>query len=148
MCPRDYSGRCISKQSANAIPQPTDGTTLQKIEVIRSFIAENGSLDAASLDSSLENADWVVDALLGTGFQGELAGAFKTVIEKLNQAGKQVLALDVPSGLEVDKASGECCVQADLTATFVGNKQGLHTGKGKAVSGAVYFSDLSVPEDH
>lgn len=61
------------------------------------------------LASACDDEDWnaahldgialVVDALLGTGFRGELAGLFARVVEDVNDSPVPVLSIDVPSGL-------------------------------------------------
>src|SRR5215204_198684 len=57
------------------------------------------------LDAELEVAGLLVDALLGTGFSGEVREKEAGIIEKMNSAPTPVLAVDVPSG--VDGATGE-----------------------------------------
>src|SRR5690606_9930813 len=70
--------------------------------------------------------DVIVDALLGTGLDRPVEGAFATAIDALNAAGAPILALDVPSGLDADTGRVmNAAVHADVTVTFVGLKQGL-----------------------
>ena len=92
--------------------------------------------------------DVVVDALLGTGLRGEVRETFRQAIERINAAGKPVLALDVPSGVDAD--SGGLLtpepVRADLTVTFVACKAGLATGPGVDYAGDVLTASLGVPE--
>ncbi|MBP2663864.1 MAG: nnr, partial [Firmicutes bacterium] len=64
-------------------------------------------------------ADCLVDALLGTGFRGEVGGDMARVIDCINDAGKAVVAVDIPSGVEAD--TGRICgkaVRAAHTVTF------------------------------
>ena len=93
--------------------------------------------------SGIEDYDLVCDALLGTGLDREPAGAYGEVIEAVNRAGRPVLAVDIPSGLQADTgvAPGRA-VRADLTVTFIGNKRGLFTADGPDCAGAVHFADL------
>lgn len=94
----------------------------------------------------LDEADVIVDALLGTGIDREVSGNFRGVIEAVNASAKPVLAVDIPSGLSADTGAvmGKA-VRAALTMTFVGLKQGLFTGQGPACRGELHFDDLSVP---
>jgi ADP-dependent NAD(P)H-hydrate dehydratase / NAD(P)H-hydrate epimerase len=46
----------------------------------------------------------VIDALLGTGFSGELKGAFREAIDELNRFEGPVWSIDIPSGLRIDTA--------------------------------------------
>lgn len=88
-------------------------------------------------------ADVVVDALLGTGLNTEVAGQFAAAIHWINQQSASILALDLPSGISADTGAVlGCAVQAHLTVTFVGLKLGLYTGAGRGCAGRVRFSDL------
>src|SRR5579862_640894 len=73
----------------------------------------------------------IVDALLGTGIRGAVEGRLAEVIETVNRhkPGCDVVAVDIPSGLEADtgKASGPVVV-ADYTVTFTAPKPGLLLG--------------------
>ena len=69
----------------------------------------------------------VVDALLGTGFEGEPRGEISGAISKINALrtkGARVVALDVPSGLNATDGKHSTCVIADLTTSFGGVKRG------------------------
>lgn len=90
----------------------------------------------------------MVDALLGTGLNREVTGEYKLAIERINNAGYPVLAIDIPSGLNADtgRAMG-AAVNADLTVTFIGLKQGLLTGQGRDFVGILIFNDLDVPDE-
>jgi len=92
--------------------------------------------------------DVVVDALLGTGLDRPVEGAFAAAVEALNASGAPVLALDVPSGLDADtgRIMG-VAVRADVTITFVGLKQGLFLGAAPDYRGELEFSDLMLPPD-
>ncbi|HEX6995154.1 MAG TPA: NAD(P)H-hydrate dehydratase [Gammaproteobacteria bacterium] len=92
--------------------------------------------------------DVVVDALLGTGLDRPVEGAFAAAIDALNAAGAPILALDVPSGLDADTGRVmNVAVRADVTVTFVGLKQGLFLGEAPDYRGELEFSDLMVPPD-
>lgn len=97
----------------------------------------------------LPEMDIVVDGLLGTGLGGEVKGVWRNAIAAINKAqqqGSHVLALDIPSGLHAD--TGQvlgAAVQADCCITFIGLKLGLFTGQGPALCGEVVFHDLNVP---
>jgi ADP-dependent NAD(P)H-hydrate dehydratase / NAD(P)H-hydrate epimerase len=88
----------------------------------------------------------IVDALLGTGLDRELAGAFGAAVESINATARPVVALDIPTGLHADtgRVMGQA-VQAALTVSFIGLKLGLFTGRGPAVAGRIMFAGLDVP---
>ena len=88
----------------------------------------------------------LVDALLGTGLSGDVRETYVDAIRYMNFAGLPTLALDIPSGLCADSgAELGAVVMADITATFVGLKRGLFTGRGPAVCGQLYYFDLDIP---
>ncbi len=112
----------------------------------QSFQAAGGKLLPYS-EGALDGADVVVDALLGTGLDREVTGAYAEVIRAINRFEGCVLALDIPSGLNADTGCPlGVAVRADRTVTFVGLKQGLFTGQGLEYGGKVVFADLEVPE--
>lgn len=94
----------------------------------------------------LLEADVVVDALLGTGLTRDVDGIFAEAIAAINESGRPVLALDVPSGLDADTGLPRAAaVRADATITFVGLKQGLFLGRAPDYRGELVFSSLGVP---
>jgi len=88
----------------------------------------------------------LVDALLGTGFAGEVRGAVAAAIEGLNRASAPVVSVDVPSG--VDASTGVVAglaVRASVTVTFHAAKPGLWIRPGKAHAGEVQTLDIGIP---
>ncbi|MBP2637500.1 MAG: nnr [Firmicutes bacterium] len=91
-------------------------------------------------------ADCLVDALLGTGFRGEVAGNMARVIDCINAAGKLVVAVDIPSGVDAD--TGQICgkaVQASHTVTFGLPKPGLFLYPGAHYTGELTVADIGIP---
>ncbi|MDD3762058.1 MAG: NAD(P)H-hydrate dehydratase [Nevskiales bacterium] len=111
------------------------------------WLADGGSIDR--FGGSLPAADWVVDALFGTGLSRAPSGAGAAAIAAIRQCrldSARVVAVDVPSGLDASNGNvpGDA-VDADLSVTFIGNKLGLWTGRGPALAGARRFDALQVP---
>src|ERR1700680_4476795 len=78
-------------------------------------------------DSVDDGAAVVVDALLGTGFEGEPRDKIRAAIVTINELrgrGALVAALDVPSGLDATTGQHSSCVVADVTLSFGGAKRG------------------------
>jgi len=99
------------------------------------------------LDAELEVADLLVDALLGTGFSGEVREKEAGIMEKMNSALAPVVAVDVPSG--VDGATGEVqgvAVSADLTVCAHAVKVGCVISPGREHSGEVLAVDIGIPQ--
>src|SRR3954470_20543817 len=51
-------------------------------------------------DAPVEEADVVIDALFGTGFHGEPREDAARAIEAMNAAGKPIVSVDLPSGVD------------------------------------------------
>ncbi len=91
-------------------------------------------------------SDVVVDAILGTGFRGEVAGFIAQIIETVNESGRPVVAVDVPSGLDATTgAVGASCVRARYTVTFGLPKVGLLLHPGAAYAGELVVADIGLP---
>jgi ADP-dependent NAD(P)H-hydrate dehydratase / NAD(P)H-hydrate epimerase len=98
------------------------------------------------LRTALENADVVVDALLGTGMRGAATGPTAAAIEAINAAERPVCALDLPSGLPSDgEAPTGAVVRARITVTFGLPKLGLVLPTGATYAGRVEVADLGIP---
>lgn len=88
----------------------------------------------------------IVDAILGTGFQGEPRGEAAEAIDAVNAAGASVVSVDVPSG--VDASSGVVtgsAVRASVTVSFHAAKPGLWIQPGKGHAGEVRTLDIGIP---
>jgi hydroxyethylthiazole kinase-like uncharacterized protein yjeF len=103
-------------------------------------------LPPAELTAALANADLVVDALLGYNLAGAPRGDVAALLERVNSAGRPIVSLDVPSGLDPD--TGETpgtVVDATATLTLALPKRGLLTPMGRSHVGRLYLADLGLP---
>ena len=104
--------------------------------------------DPAGLGGELRSFDLIIDAIGGTGITGPLYGRTAAVVEQVNAAGRPVLAVDIPTGLDCD--SGEApgsAVRATLTVTFVARKVGFDAPGAGAWTGEVIVADIGVPAE-
>ena len=94
----------------------------------------------------LAGAGAVVDALLGTGFEGAPREPVASAIWAINRQHAPVVACDVPSGVNASTGEVEAeAVRALVTATFHGSKVGLHVNPGKEHAGRVEVADIGIP---
>ena len=108
---------------------------------------EQGVIDGIE-QADFENADVIVDALLGIGLRGTLTAEYQRLIHKINQTNKPVLSVDIPSGMDADSGYiSDVAVNADATVCFVGLKQGLFTARSAEYCGKIYFSGLGVEQE-
>lgn len=98
------------------------------------------------LAAMLNSADWIVDALLGTGAQGFVREPYRGVIDQINRSDRSVLAVDLPSGMDCDTGD-PCgtCVRATVTATFVARKPGFDAPGASLWTGSVEVINIGVP---
>jgi ADP-dependent NAD(P)H-hydrate dehydratase / NAD(P)H-hydrate epimerase len=104
------------------------------------------SLDEPATRKAIEGAGVIVDALLGTGFEGAPRAAVAEAIEAVNAAPGRVVSVDVPSG--VDASNGivaGAATEADLTVTFHAAKPGLWIHPGKGYAGETVTIDIGIP---
>ncbi len=105
-------------------------------------LAESGRETSELLEGE---PDVVIDALFGTGFQGEPGEDATGLIERINGAGVPVVSVDVPSG--VNASTGEvpgAAVRADVTVTMHGRKVGLVVAPGRFHAGEVEVADIGL----
>jgi NAD(P)H-hydrate epimerase len=96
--------------------------------------------------AALARAHVIVDAVLGTGFEGVARAPADAAITAINGAKARVIAADVPSG--VNASTGEVAgpaVRAIATATFHRAKPGLWIAPGKEYAGDVDVIDIGIP---
>ncbi|HEY2072851.1 MAG TPA: NAD(P)H-hydrate dehydratase [Gaiellaceae bacterium] len=104
-------------------------------------------VDAKAGETELGDPEVIVDALFGTGFAGEPRPDAAALIERMNDSGARVLAVDLPSG--VDASTGEvagAAVQANATVTFHGRKVGLVVAPGRFHTGAIHVADIGLDD--
>jgi NAD(P)H-hydrate epimerase len=93
-------------------------------------------------------ADLVIDALLGTGFHGELSEPYRDSIELINGAGRKVLSVDIPSGVQADTGMvREKAVRAFCTVTFGLPKPGLWLYPGAEYAGKIEVAPIGIPSE-
>jgi NAD(P)H-hydrate epimerase len=98
------------------------------------------------LRRELAGADWIVDALCGTGLRGPMRAPLDEPANAINISGARVLAVDLPSGLDCD--TGEPLgptVRANHTATFVALKKGFANPSAAPWFGQVHVVDIGAP---
>jgi ADP-dependent NAD(P)H-hydrate dehydratase / NAD(P)H-hydrate epimerase len=98
--------------------------------------------------SMLDGAAVAIDALLGTGFSGDVREPIRSAIEALNAADAPVVACDAPSGVDASTgAVDDVAVEAACTATFHRAKPGLWIAPGKQHAGDVRVVEIGIPPE-
>ncbi len=97
-------------------------------------------------------ADWLIDAILGTGATPPLRPPLDEIVRILNEAAARRMAIDIPTGLDCDATHDSVLVtgpvfQAELTVTFVARKPVMQTPAGKNSCGKIRILDIGAPPE-
>ena len=118
---------------------------LRKIKAkVRIFKTER---DFKFFKEKLKDAQIIIDAIFGIGLSGEIKEPYITIIKAMNESGKPILAIDVPSGL--DATTGNIlgvCIKAKKTVTFGLPKTGFVKKSGPLSAGELVVVDISIPK--
>ena len=116
------------------------------------FLLESGQVefledDFTKLEKSIsEDCSLIVDALLGTGIQGDPKDKIAKIINLINKSKVRVLSVDTPSGINNDDGSVfNPSIVANTTVTMAYPKLGLLFYPGRANVGNLYIKDLEYP---
>lgn len=129
------------------------GDAAVQVEIVRAMGVPSRSVCDPVCDpplaSTLAAADLLVDGLFGTGLDRPLGGAAAALVMAINGAGRPVLALDLPSGLDCDTGEplGDACIRASATATFVAPKIGFDNPVATGFTGSVHVVAIGAPPD-
>ncbi len=112
-----------------------------------------GDDTAEELEHAIIHADYVLDALLGTGRSRPLPDSMRTLLSRVQQERKKrktlhVIAIDLPTGMNAD--SGEVdsgTIHADDTITLACAKQGFFFFPGRDYIGQLYVGDIGLPPE-
>jgi NAD(P)H-hydrate epimerase len=96
--------------------------------------------------SEISRCDLLVDAILGTGFHGQLSGLLETVVADVNGLGVPVVAIDLPTGVSADTpdVEGEA-IEASMTVTLAAPKIPLVLPPADSHSGDLVIADIGIP---
>ncbi|MHC4757645.1 MAG: NAD(P)H-hydrate epimerase [Planctomycetota bacterium] len=99
-----------------------------------------------TVKSFVTGCDMIVDALFGTGLQGELKKPYKRLIENINTQGISILSVDIPSGVDCDTGIPlGAAVKAEYTVTFAAVKKGfISNEKALQYTGQIYIASIGV----
>lgn len=94
---------------------------------------------------SIAQADLVIDALLGTGFEGELSKDYVKVCDVINGANCPILSIDVPTGVNATNGMvAQHAVAADVTVTLARVKVGMLLYPARANVGQLLLADIGI----
>lgn len=101
----------------------------------------------AHVDRALEECGLIVDALLGIGARGMVREPMASLIARLNRAGRPIVAVDLPSGLDGDTGLVQgIAVKATVTVALGLPKRGCVTPEGLAHVGSLTVDPITIPQ--
>jgi hydroxyethylthiazole kinase-like uncharacterized protein yjeF len=128
-------------------PDSLKGSAKTNFEIVDRLpikVRQVQSVDAVRTE--VAHCDCIVDAILGTGLTRNVTGLYRDVIGLINESGKTVFSVDIPSGVHGD--TGQVmgtAVRADYTVTFGLPKIGNLLFPGYDLGGKLYVSHISFP---
>ncbi len=137
-----YAGAALARRGAAVTAVPVDAE-----RVHRAGLAALHSAGGLVSDAVPDRADLVIDGILGIGGRGGLRPRAAELVAAAARAGDgpAVVAVDAPSGIDVDTGAvpGDA-VSAHLTVTFGALKTGLIVGAGAVRSGLIELVDIGL----
>lgn len=132
-----------SSGSSSSAENQVNRDILQGLGIEIEYVSDN---DLEPLKTCIMETSAIVDALLGTGIDRPVEGVFAEVIDLINDSGRPVMSIDIPSGVNSDTGQVmEKAVHAAATATFGSIKPGLLCHPGAAHAGDIRIIDIGMP---
>jgi NAD(P)H-hydrate epimerase len=110
-------------------------------------VALTGKENLDALAAEFSAADLLLDCLLGVSAVGKPTGPVHRVIQLMNQSGRPIIAVDIPSGLSPDTGhhSG-VYIMAKLTLTLGFAKSGLMAAHAQKNTGPIKVLPIGYPQ--
>lgn len=103
---------------------------------------------ADDVRAAAAGADFVLDALLGTGARAEVSGPFRMAVDALGTLGVPILAVDIPTGVDATSgAANDVALRAQATVTLGAPKLGLLLEPARGYAGDIYVGDLGIADE-
>lgn len=97
----------------------------------------------------LSKEDVVIDALFGTGLNKKPAGLVSALIKYINQNSTEVISIDVPSGLHIEKSSeNNTVINAKYTLTFQNQKLAFLMADNESFVGEIILLNIELSKEY
>jgi NAD(P)H-hydrate epimerase len=127
------------------------GDAKTNLEIIRNMGLKIENITAAEMVSQsriadlMKDCDLIIDAIFGTGLTGQLRPEYQSLINAINSTGRDIFAVDIPSGLDCDTGNPlGCAIKAKRTITFVAMKQGFLNAAAKQYTGKIDVVSIGI----
>jgi NAD(P)H-hydrate epimerase len=116
--------------------------------ILEKFIKIYCTNDLINLKELFENADIIIDAMLGTGARGEPKEPIRTAIELCNKSKAFKVAIDIPTGIDpITGNPSKSTFKADLTVTHHKLKSCLLSEEAKSFVGDIDVISIGIPHE-
>ena len=145
----DAGARLLEGPSDTSGPDVSAGAA----DILRAAAPRVGDRLAAVTTEAALDADIVLDGILGIGVRGPsgLRSPAREAVDAIRELARDqrapfVVAVDVPSGIDVDTGgvADDHVLHADVTVTFGGVKAGLLTGPAATLAGRIELVDVGI----
>jgi NAD(P)H-hydrate epimerase len=97
----------------------------------------------------INQKEFIIDALLGTGLNKKPSGIFQQLILHLNNSKATVISVDMPSGLYCDKSSkGNTIIRASYTLSFQSEKLAFLLAENETYIGSMVILDIGLSKEY
>ena len=124
-----------------------EGAAKKNFDIVSTMPIEVSALKSIEqAKEAVYTCDAIVDGIFGTGLSREAGGIYRDVIQLINESGKKVFSIDIPSGVNGD--TGQVmgvAVKSDYTVTYGLPKIGNMLYPGFDLCGKLYVSHISFP---
>ncbi len=111
------------------------------------YLADAQSWGFERLEPCLRGVDLIIDGLVGSGLGRPLTGDLAAAVKTINIAQKEVLSIDIPSGIAADQTMPiGPFIQASRTLQLAGPKLASVFQKAKAAFGQWDVADIGIPK--
>jgi hydroxyethylthiazole kinase-like uncharacterized protein yjeF len=128
-------------------PNKFKGAAKMNLDIALKLPIEIRSIESVDMiKNDTYHCDAIVDAIFGTGLVREVRGLHGEAIDLINESGKKVFSVDIPSGINGDSGGimGKA-VRADCTVTFGLPKIGNMLYPGYEQCGKLFVTHISFP---
>ena len=154
-------GYVIARHLANAKIEPhviicgakekVKGDALINLKIIENMPIDIEVIDlqaddiAGRIKEIASGSELVVDAIFGTGLQGNLRQPYIELIDVINATSIPIAAVDIPSGLDCDLGVPlPTAIKAAATVTFVAVKTGFKAPTAKEYTSDIYVASIGI----
>ncbi|MBO9570684.1 MAG: NAD(P)H-hydrate dehydratase [Chitinophagaceae bacterium] len=97
----------------------------------------------------IDNNQLIIDALLGSGLNRTPEGLTAAIITSINASDNKVIAIDIPSGLFIDRATeSDIIIKADHTLSFQSNKLAFMMQESQEFTGRIHILDIRLHKNY